>query len=146
MTKKAAQQSAETFEVNYRIHHQAVANAESRVKNAIALEESSKEELKCYAQQNDATLFPEGTSTAKIHGDVVLTRRSGATTYNLSLIAQADREYLMAHYPNAFSSVKTRFIDGDDDRAQNLLRKCATQGDPTYIVTLASNSKALKSK
>ncbi len=142
ITKTTAVKNAKTFEESYRIHREAVTQAESKVKDAIAQEEAAKAVLRDYAQQNDATLFPEGVSTAKIDGDVVVQRRCGTTTYNFSLVSKADREYLMATYPNAFASVKTRFVDGDDAKAQSILRKCASVGDPSYIVTLAGNSKA----
>lgn len=142
ITKTIAISNAKTFEESYRIHREAVTAAEGRVKEAIAQEEAAKTVLKDYAQQNDATLFPEGVATAKIDGDVVVQRRNGPTTYNFSLVSKSEREYLMATYPNAFASVKTRFVDGDDSKAQSILRKCASVGDPTYIVTLASNSKA----
>lgn len=142
ITKATAINNAKTFEESYRIHRDAVANAEAKVKDAIAQEEAAKNVLKDYAQQNDTTLFAEGAATAKINGDVIVQRRNGPTTYNFSLATKSEREYLMATYPNAFSSVKTRFVDGDDSKAQAILRKCATIAEPTYIVTLASNSKA----
>lgn len=144
ITKTIANKNAEIFETNYRIHREAVAAAEARVKDAVAQEEAAKAVLKDYAAQNGPTLFPEGVATTKISGDVVVQRRNGVTTYNFSLISKAEREYLMATYPNAFSAVKTRFVDGDDAKAQSLLKKCATLGDPTYIVTLSSNTKATK--
>ena len=78
--------------------------------------------------------------------DVVITRRSAPARFDFSKISKAQREYLMATYPNAFDAVKTRFIDGDDTQAQNLLKKCLIIGNPSYAVTVATNRKVAPKK
>lgn len=144
ISKSTAVKNAQLFETSFRAHRDAIAAAERKVKFAIADEEASKAVLKEYALQNDEKLFPDGVATAKIEGDVVIQRRSGSISYDFSLASEEDREYLMATYPDAFAQVKIRFIDCDDTKAMDILRRCASQGVPTYIVTLASNSKATK--
>lgn len=142
ISKKTALQNAQIFERNYRIRKAAVESAEAKVAEEAAAEEAARQVLRAYAQQNESALFAEGVSTVKFAGDVTLQRRSGSSSYNLSLISKAEREYLIGLYPAAFASVKAAQIDPADTKAQNLLRKCQTVSDPTFVVSLASNSKA----
>lgn len=142
ISKKTALLNASLFEQNYRIRKAALDAAEAKVAAEAAAEEAARQVLKDYAQQNEAALFAEGVSTVKFSGDVTLQRRNGPSSYNLSLISKAEREYLVGLYPAAFTSVRAAQIDASDAKAQNLLRKCLTVADPTFVVSLASNSKA----
>ena len=146
ISKTTAMKQARIFAENYTAHRHAIDTVEARMAPEIALEEQAKETLKDYASQNDAELFANDASSFKMVEDVVITRRSAPARFDFSKISKAQREYLMATYPNAFDAVKTRFIDGDDTQAQNLLKKCLIIGNPSYAVTVATNRKVAPKK
>ena len=106
ISKATAMKNARIFAENFKAHRHAIDTVEAKMATEITLEEEAKNTLKEYASQNDATLFPEGTASVKMVEDVVITRRSAPARFDWSKITKAQREYLIATYPNAFDAVK----------------------------------------